>query len=332
MVYLFSFATSLALLCLTSSAYPVSSELSSEYTAGLRKNHAVGQQLINVERTAHAAPGLQTSSGTKEEDDQTKFTMILVQEKVANASRFLEGEGDHEDEEDHEDEDHEDEDHDHEDEDHEDEDHEDEDHDHEEDEDHDHGDSASKPWGIVLLSTLIVNFATITGVIFLIPVFKAGLEGNGTSRSVDVLIPAFAAGALIATVAFLTLPEGIAKIQGSLMEEEDEHHDDHDADHIDDHDLEDEVTGSGAGAARYLRFLEGDDTGHEDHGFELYPSTIWRFATSLLAGFLIPICLAMFFPRPEVTDLSSIKEAKELNDSKKETALGELISDNYQRF
>ena len=63
-----------------------------------------------------------------------------------------------------------------------------------------------KPWIAVLGAMIIANLATLVGVIFLIPFLSRSLDQK-RSRLIDVIIPAFASGALIATVVFLTIPE-----------------------------------------------------------------------------------------------------------------------------
>jgi len=160
---------------------------------------------------------------------------------------------------------------------------------HEEDGDHD-GETTGgpKPWGKVLGGTFLVNLATLTGVIFLIPVcsFKGSSEDKNEAafiarqarrqKILDIIVPSFAAGALLATAVFLIGPESIVLIQRSLTMEEGGEGDGHDADH---------------------RFLEGEEGGHDDHGFEILPATTWRFATTLLSGFLVPIVFAVFVPR-----------------------------------
>jgi hypothetical protein len=145
------------------------------------------------------------------------------------------------------------------------------DHDHD---DHDDHDDKPNPWGAVIGGTLLVNLATILGVIFLVPVCR---KQTALKKSIlDIIVPSFAAGALIATGLFLTIPESIVLIQSHIMEgmeEHDDHGDEGGEDHGDEH---------------------GDE--HDDHGFEFYPGTIWRFASALLAGFLFPILMKALFP------------------------------------
>jgi zinc transporter ZupT len=189
---------------------------------------------------------------------------------------------DHEDE-DHEDEDHEDEDHedeDHEDEDHEDEDHEDEDHedgDHEdedhEDEDHESHNEASeihsdeKPWSEVIIASLLVNLATLAGLVVLSGKFltkiccKSRATPSSSSRWTQNIIPSFACGALLATCAFLILPESVAMITSHFGGGHDTH-----------------------------RTLE------EDAEEDAEAQVAWRFGASLIGGFLLPIVSSFLFP------------------------------------
>ena len=142
----------------------------------------------------------------------------------------------------------------------------------------DHG----KPWATVLGATILVNLATIVGILFLVPLCRQQQQQTddptGTRRRrslLGLLVPSFAAGALIATALFLTIPESIALIQQALEEDQDQ---DHQQEH------------SHRFRNRYLAAEE------DDHGFEILAGTIWRFASSVLAGFLFPIVTAIFFP------------------------------------
>lgn len=83
--------------------------------------------------------------------------------------------------------------------------------------------TAGKPWGAVLLATLFVNVATLSGLLLLLlPVLRSGiLKAQGKDpgprealrsirgRAFDVCVPAFAVGALMATAVFLILPEAM---------------------------------------------------------------------------------------------------------------------------
>ena len=184
-------------------------------------------------------------------------------------------------------------------------------------EEHEGEEHDDKPWGWVILASLLVNVVTLSGVIFLIPAFRKSLDSKEGNKIADILIPAFAAGAIIATVLFLTLPEGLAKIQGHFMEGEEDGHEEGEHEEGEHEEGEHEHL-------RYRRFMEEED--HSDHGFEFMPSVTWRFATSLLAGFILPILLAMFFPRPEVP--SSADEDDDFDDNEEK---GEFFSNIFRR-
>ena len=209
--------------------------------------------------------------------------------------------------------------------------HEEEGHEHEGEEGHEHegeeghDDNEGKPWGLVILASLIVNIVTLSGVIFLIPAFRRALDSKEGNKSADILIPAFAAGAIIATVLFLTLPEGLSKIQTHFMEESEEDHEEgeHEEGEHEEGEHEEGEHHEGEGnhtetntTLRYLRFMEeeGHDE-HSDHGFEFTPSVTWRFATSLLAGFILPILLAVFFPRPKVPSSADEDDEQHFKDN-----------------
>lgn len=104
--------------------------------------------------------------------------------------------------------------------------------------------SDGKPWKEVVLATLLVNVAALTGVIFLIPtVFRRQICGrkesaatnarhsHGNSKLITLGIPAFAAGALLAASVFLIIPEANLLVRSgkiSMLSGEGDAHDDHD--------------------------------------------------------------------------------------------------------
>ncbi|GFH55715.1 hypothetical protein CTEN210_12191 [Chaetoceros tenuissimus] len=180
-----------------------------------------------------------------------------------------------------------------------------------------------KPWGKVIGFTLIVNLATLSGVVFLIPVISRKArrwvrscfwddvvptkheetkeEEEVGGSFLDITIPSFASGALLGTAIFLVIPEAIYLIQTHLSEG-DEHADEH----AEDHDGEEPI------AARYLsnmvvdgmtRFLNETDPDHdgeklhEEHAGEILPAAIWRFGSALLGGFMLPMLFELLFPR-----------------------------------
>ena len=166
------------------------------------------------------------------------------------------------------------------------------------DQDH-HDEDTHKPWGLVIGFSILINLATLVGVVFFIPVFckkartwaKAmcwndaipdspqdavapAVESRGSEtdhqynpRFLDVLVPSFASGALLATSVFLVIPEAMFLIQTHLTEKEEANH-----------------TGETAEE-------------HEEHSGELTTGAIWRFGASLLGGFMLPMFFNALFPR-----------------------------------
>jgi hypothetical protein len=89
-------------------------------------------------------------------------------------------------------------------------------------------------------------------------------EGGGDF--VDIAIPSFASGALLAIHVFIVIPEGLYLIQSFITEsaEEDGHR----------------------------RFLEVEEVEvHDEHAGELSLDVIWRFVASLLGGFIVSLSL-----------------------------------------
>lgn len=185
----------------------------------------------------------------------------------------------------------------------------------------------NKPWGEVILATFIINVLTLVGIVVLAPgvgrarAFCFGLfckkkaesaaagdgeeptasppqsSSGGGSKSkknkkghgllVDIAIPAFAAGALLAAAVFLILPEAIVYFQQGTVAVTEAGHD-HRL-------LQDGHEGHDHGA-------HGDDGdgheahgAHDDHGGEA--EAAWKFGASVLGGFLLPMVLGAFFPR-----------------------------------
>ena len=164
---------------------------------------------------------------------------------------------------------------------------------------HDHGEEEpekeGKPWGKVIGSSILINLGTLSGVV-LIPCFLKNSKltadpGHADAKAVNrqrlilnIIIPAFATGALLATVLFLILPEAIAMLHASFPEAEDAH-----AGH--DH--------------RFLEDHAGHDDEDEEHVGEIPVDAVWRFGAATLGGFMLPILIGLLFP-------------KELNEEKKE--------------
>jgi hypothetical protein len=171
------------------------------------------------------------------------------------------------------------------------EDHHDDEHQDDHDDEHDHGsdaslfmdnhdddDSSDKPWGEVIVASILINLVTLVGVIFLTGevlakhVFKRDVANSPYYYAfTHNIIPSFACGALLATTLFLVLPESLFLISAHFAGGEEDHdeHDDH----------------------RH-RFMEEED--HDDHGEE--GGAIWRFGTCVISGFLLPVLTSMLFP------------------------------------
>jgi len=175
--------------------------------------------------------------------------------------------------------------------------------------DHDHDVHAeaegSKPWGAMIGFTLVVNLATLSGVVFLIPVIsrnarkwvksffrdKAIPSPDGAVEApaavaqktseedeyirgnfIDISIPSFAGGALISTAIFLVIPESLYLIQSHLTKDSEDIH-----------------------VHRLLEQVTEDE--HSEHEGEIIPDAIWRFGASLIGGFMLPMLLDVLFPR-----------------------------------
>jgi zinc transporter ZupT len=151
---------------------------------------------------------------------------------------------------------------------------------------HDEHDDDDKPWGDVIAASLIIQAVTFVGLLLTIGVGyygrMRGLDKDALMYTLSFkIIPAFACGALLATSVFLVIPESLVLLAGGHGEEE--HHD------------EEETAAAEDGGVRFLRLLEGDEEG-EEHGEDSEAEASWKFGAALLAGFLFPILLHVFFP------------------------------------
>jgi len=200
-----------------------------------------------------------------------------------------------------------------------------------EDDGHDDG----KPWGEVILASLLINLATLTGLIAIVCSFiyssttKHTAEERHNMRYLFVynIIPSFACGALLATSVFLIIPESIFMLTDFHAGGEDAHDDE---DGHDDHDEDEDHSGH-----NHFRFLaEGEDEDHEEHEEVDYDIPVaWRFGASLIAGFLIPILSAMLYPHQHVepdqaADLNATASPTEVKSLKEESSDGKAQSDS----
>ncbi len=246
-----------------------------------------------------------------EEEDHEEAYATNSTATVAEEEDHVEGDHEEEapDEEDHEGEDHDEEEYDGEEEEH--------DHAHEGEEAHTEDEfvATTKPYGVVIGATLLVNLATLTGLVLVMGSSISGvcLKARGVEQSsswatreganqggklFDVMIYSFAVGALLATAVFLVLPEALVLIKGgheSHAGEEDAHR------------------------RRLLRSLQED---HDDHGGEAEGEksesvAAAQFGCAFLGGFLLPLLFAIFFHVDDV-DVSTVD--KEGDDAGAETA------------
>jgi zinc transporter ZupT len=137
-----------------------------------------------------------------------------------------------------------------------------------------------KPWGHVIGATLLVNCAALTGLLLLLlPAMRKGLiatsEGESHGKWLDIIIPSFAVGALMATTVFLVVPEALHHIEGAHgIESGDEDH-------------------SGHGH----RLLQDEHDDHEEDNAEGVNAA--KLGCGILGGFLLPIFLSILFHRDE---------------------------------
>ena len=177
----------------------------------------------------------------------------------------------------------------------------------------------SKPWGQVIAASFLVNLATFSG-LFVTVIFvviprriheyrrrKQRGDDDGTSvtpmkflfsyRLDNLLLPAFAAGALLSTTVFLLIPESILLLEGG----EGGSHDGHNHRRA----LKSMADMVGGTMVRTLQdghdhsSHEGDGAAEEEDGHEdSHGAVAWKFGVALLAGYLLPILLHNLFPVP----------------------------------
>lgn len=154
--------------------------------------------------------------------------------------------------------------------------HDDEEH-HDDDEHQDEEEYASaqdKPWGEVILASLLINLVTLTGVVFITGEFVAKhvfkrpvVHTPQFIAFTHNVVPSFACGALLATTVFLILPESLTLIASHFASADG--HDDHGHRSLEEEEEEEE---------------------HNDG------PVAWRFGTCVIAGFLLPILTTLIFP------------------------------------
>jgi zinc transporter ZupT len=139
------------------------------------------------------------------------------------------------------------------------------------------GASGDKPWGPLIGAALCVQMVTLTGLILAaLTKLYASRHKNDPALQASlqmlnhVLIPSFAAGALLATASFLIIPESLHLLEKVVAE----HH-------------EEEMSTS-------MNGTEG--VAEEEHHEDEDETHLWKFGASILAGFLMPILVGMVFP------------------------------------
>ena len=177
-----------------------------------------------------------------------------------------------------------------------------------------------KPWVPVILSSLLINVASLIGVMTFIPgkfsqfkIFcqKSSTPGNNSAdiegendcnigekkedeqkkgNIFDIVVLSFACGALLATTVFLIIPESLHLIQNAeklLKYTSDTNTSDHD-----DH-----------------RKLEEDQHQDEDES-----NVFAIFGVSILSGFVMPLLLGIIFPTAKACDEGCVETIPVLDD------------------
>jgi zinc transporter ZupT len=145
----------------------------------------------------------------------------------------------------------------------------------------DHHDTIHKAWGDAIGASLVIQVTTLSGLIIVCAAsgleklrrrfsVHPGLVSDAAWRCmVEIIIPSFAAGALLATAVFLIIPEAM------------------------------ELLSSGGSGASHSE-EHNEETTLEDHGAEKSThhssGAAWKFGSALLGGFLFPILLGALFP------------------------------------
>eukprot|EP00751_Fragilariopsis_kerguelensis_P004773 CAMPEP_0170811424 /NCGR_PEP_ID=MMETSP0733-20121128/35253_1 /TAXON_ID=186038 /ORGANISM="Fragilariopsis kerguelensis, Strain L26-C5" /LENGTH=695 /DNA_ID=CAMNT_0011167585 /DNA_START=109 /DNA_END=2197 /DNA_ORIENTATION=- len=154
-------------------------------------------------------------------------------------------------------------------------------------------DNGEKPWWEVVIFSLIINVSTLAGVVVVAamwlvkkvsPIVKPIVAAMWLVKKVspncqtnkatvrlwvEVLIPMFACGALLATTFFILLPESYVIVMS-------------------------EFTGGDPHAGHnHRRFLSGDDEEEEPKG---EAAGTWRWGSSIMGGFWIPVIMHACFP------------------------------------
>lgn len=188
---------------------------------------------------------------------------------------------------------------------------------------HDDPYAGEKPWGGVIAAALVIQAVTLTGLFVTVAVGYFGKLGGHKNRVLHAMtfriIPAFAAGALLATSVFLVIPEGLILLggghagHGGEQEEAEEGHQDHNNSTTSD-------GNDGHSGHEHLRFLQEHEQ-HNEGSSEGNTETqiAWKFGASLLGGFLLPIVFHVFFTHKYKTPQDVVvRDSMEARETSKE--------------
>lgn len=132
--------------------------------------------------------------------------------------------------------------------------------------------SGGKPWGKALAAGFAVASSNFIGVLCIVPIIMLVSKNSSAqvkSNVMNIMLPAFACGALIASALFLILPEALHLLENGHAVEDDEH---------------------------AHRMLAGDE---EDAPSDAEVAA--KFGVSILGGYFIPFVLGSFFPHTHHT-------------------------------
>lgn len=168
-----------------------------------------------------------------------------------------------------------------------------------------------KPWADALLGAFLVFLVTFSGLL-LTAATQCFVRLRQTTILQSLVIPSFAAGALLATTVFLLIPESLALLLAggvakAVQQLADEHTDE----------MEDNVEGDDAGhddhEHLFRRWL-AEEEHHDDDEHEGENGAAWKFGTAIMGGFLFPILLHAIFPAPH-EELPRCQDCEKLMDS-----------------
>lgn len=180
----------------------------------------------------------------------------------------------------------------------------------------DEHDEGSKPWGVTIGSTLLVNAVTLSGVVSILPVAryfsigKVGTSGEVSNImqtfpvSLDITLSAFSAGAILSAAMMLLMPEALHKLHAGYVANKPE--------------------GDEHAGHNHRRFLEGDEE-EEEHVEEIPVAVVWKWGTCILAGFILSYLLDLFFATYNTapSDTQELTKAEESH-----LAIAEVINDD----